>query len=880
MKTHARNPIRTTPESAHRLLATLLVAGILTASTGHATLQYEQLKAFGDSNLAGYDPTGLIEGSDGALYGTTASSFDDLWGVVFRVEKDGSGYRVLHYFGGNKDGSYPWRLIQGNDGALYGTTIYGGTNGAGTLFKLDKDGTGYVILRHFSEGASGGGPEALFQASDGALYGNGGGGAYTNEHGLARGTLFKLNKNGDGYTLLHHFGSVPDDGDEPSGPLVEGADGTLYGTTQRGGGYTNQSGQTLGTVFALHPDGSGYRVLHQFRGGPDDGSVPARLLVGRDGALYGTTHSGGAHTNQWGYEAGTVFTLNPDGSGYRILHHFAGTAGGGGHTGTLVEGADGALYGATTTSGSTDYATLFRLNRDGTGFQIQSNGNWTTGESSGPLLPLIRGNDGVFFGVAPMGGTNRHWYLGNPVGALFRFDPDGAGYTTMLHFQSYFGTEGNGPNRVLAASDGKLYGTTHFGGANLGLYHLGLGTVFSLNRDGSEFSLLHSFGGVTNDAQYPRAGLIEGRDGFLYGTTGEGGTHGAGTVFTLGKEGSGYRLLHHFAGAPTDGAEPGGLTEGSDGALYGTTRLGGVYSNAFGDTFGTVFKLNKDGNGYRVLHHFLGHPHDGAAPGGLLEGLDGRLYGMTSGAGSNWGGTVFRLNRDGSDYAVLHHFDGASQNGERPYGLLLEGSDGALYGTTDGGGAHTNQHGQVGGTVFKLNKDGQGYRVLHRFGSVANEGLHPFPGLLRGPDGRLYGATSSVVGDRIGTVFRLREDGSGYEIPHFGLAGQRGELVVGGDGAFYGTGFGEEVIGYHGILFKLSWPVVITQFQRNGDASSMTWSGIPNWPYRIQTRTDLMAPQDSWVDIGTNTTSLDGTFQLSIPEPPDSTARFYRIAWP
>src|SRR5205814_1478785 len=162
---------------------------------------------------------------------------------------------------------------------------------------------------------------------------------------------------------------------------------------------------------------------------------------------------------------------------------------------------------------------------------------------------------------------------------------------------------------------GMLYGTTYSGGdANAGV-------VFKLNRDGSAFTVVHSFTAAT-DGQGPSASLIEASDGALYGTTRNGGDATVGTVFRVSRDGNSFSALHHF-GQSGDGQNPyGGLTEGSDGAIYGTTRNGGTAIN------GTVFRLNKNGTGYVVLHHFDGGLGDGYRPeGGLVRGQDGLWYG-------------------------------------------------------------------------------------------------------------------------------------------------------------------------------------------------------------------------------------------------------------
>src|SRR2546422_3981714 len=204
---------------------------------------------------------------------------------------------------------------------------------------------------------------------------------------------------------------------------------------------------------------------------------------------------------------------------------------------------------------------------------------------------------------------------------------------------------------------------------------------------------------LSSDAAVPFCHLIEGTDGAMYGTTVAGGISNSGAVFMLRRDGSGYATLKNFLGA--DGAGPyGDLVEGTNGALYGTTYAGGS------SNFGTVFRLNKDGSNFSVLHNFLGGA-DGKNPrGALIKGTDAALYGSTVFSDSTTRGTVFKLDEDGNNYTVLHNFTGSPTDGQQIESKLLQGTDGALYGTTGYGGS-----GFVG-TVFKLNTDGSGYTLL------------------------------------------------------------------------------------------------------------------------------------------------------------------------
>jgi uncharacterized repeat protein (TIGR03803 family) len=164
----------------------------------------------------------------------------------------------------------------------------------------------------------------------------------------------------------------------------------------------------------------------------------------------------------------------------------------------------------------------------------------------------------------------------------------------------------------------------------------------------------------------------------------------------------GFAILHSFTGYPTDGAGPrAGLIQGPDGTLYGTTSGGGVNTN-----FGMVFQIAPDGSGFTNLHDFFGYPTDGANPyAGLIQGPDGTLYGTTSGGGANDFGTVFQIFPDRSDI-ILHNFSGYPTDGANPYAGLIQGPDGTLYGTTSGGGVNTNF-----GTIFQMAADGSGFTI-------------------------------------------------------------------------------------------------------------------------------------------------------------------------
>jgi uncharacterized repeat protein (TIGR03803 family) len=307
---------------------------------------------------------------------------------------------------------------------------------------------------------------------------------------------------------------------------------------------------------------------------------------------------------------------------------------------------------------------------------------------------------------------------------------------------------------------------------------------------------LYSFCSQLNcaDGEYPLAALVQGTDGNFYGTTSEGGTDGAGTVFKITPSGT-LTTLHSFDG--TDGNQPlAGLVRANDGNLYGTTTYGGG-SNCDQFGCGTVFRITPVGT-FTVLYDFctqLNCP-DGEIPTGLVQATDGNFYGMTELGGTYGAGTVFKITPDG-ELTTLYSFPGAF-----PSAALVQGTDGNFYGTTPEGGANGD------GMVFKITSGGV-RTTLYSFCSLPNcaDGAAPQSSLVQGTDGNFYGtASNGGTGSNCpgtyggcGTVFSISKVGALTTIYNFcsqpGCADGRegntlyptGALVQASDGNFYGT---------------------------------------------------------------------------------------------
>jgi uncharacterized repeat protein (TIGR03803 family) len=383
--------------------------------------------------------------------------------------------------------------------------------------------------------------------------------------------------------------------------------------------------------------------------------------------------------------------------------------------GGIVVGADGGLYGTTSSASSVTGGLIYRSSADG--LLVKTIYQMSTSEAYAPLAGLLVGSDGLLYGTTSLGAVG---VVANTTGTVFRIKTDGTGFTILHRFAPW--SESNVNNNAINAdgafpetaliegSDGFLYGVTRAGGPH------GTGAVFKVSRDGTSFKVLHTFAAVTSDANAavpinldgaaPLGVLLQGADGFIYGTTSAGGENGRGTIFRVGTDGSGFQLQHVFA-ALTGSASPqvnvggasplAGLADGKDGRFYGVASGGGT------NGFGTIFAFDPVGRLLSVMYDF--DDTSGATPAGsLLLGSDTRLYGTTAGGGTTSGGgksnlgTIFSIARDGTGFTKLHSFD--NSQGANPRGRLLQTNATTLIGVATTGG----RCGQ--GTMFQYSSTG------------------------------------------------------------------------------------------------------------------------------------------------------------------------------
>jgi uncharacterized repeat protein (TIGR03803 family) len=399
-------------------------------------------------------------------------------------------------------------------------------------------------------------------------------------------------------TILHDFGStinnVPD-GWQPWGsltPVMTRSGLVIFGRTLYGGSSESNTAPTQsgGVIFTVNPDGSKYKIVHSFAGGVNDGWQPHHDQLRQIGnVLYGATLLGGSSTD---VGLGVVFSIHTDGRKFKLLHAFTGESGG---------TPDGAMP--------------------------HSN-------------PMPNQSGKLLYGLTSEGGTSGISKGGD--GTVYQIKPDGSDYKIIHSFKP---SEGTDPHGFVIVAHHNLYGMTRQGGGSTNF-----GTVFDFNANTNKYKVLHTFLNGPNDGATPDHGGLLRIGHKLYGLTTSGGpngqnksnTAGDGVLFRIdtSKKNS-FKILHPFGDGSTDGVGPHGSLFLYAGKLYGMTSNGGTFGAKDGG-YGTIFRIDPNGKRYQVIYNFGGEPGDGN------DGLDnvfianGLIFGMTKYGGSIMGSSNFQ----------------------------------------------------------------------------------------------------------------------------------------------------------------------------------------------------------------------------------------------
>lgn len=669
-------------------------------------------------NLNGSDPekwvdfstpynsvSNLIE-SNSLLWGTINGG-ESGQGILFTLNLDGTGFNIVYVFEGTAGSGLFASLLESN-GKIWGTTSSGGANGLGTIFSINKDGTGFSKVHDF-ESTTGGNPNCGLIESNGKLWGT------TSSYGSnGFGVIYSLNLDGTGYIVVHNF--EYDKGSQPLSELVESG-GQLWGTTSQGGLYNNgvifsintdgtlftvhedffsskgkypkgkllvyndelwgTASGTIGVVFSIKNDGSSYTEKIEMK----DYNLenPEGDLILSDGKFWGTTTRGGTN----GY--GAIFNMNPDGTGFTVVHEFNKENNNGAYPKNSLFESNGKLWGTTLNGGVANLGTIFSIEKDGSNFKLVYDCNNPKGYK--PIGTFTEKNRKLW-GVTKEGGNYGK-------GTVFSVGTDGANHNVLHHFD---GDMGRDPDGSLLSIGAAFYGVTTYGGSN------DEGTLYRMDDDGSNFEILHHF--ELSTGQRPKGQLIKLNDK-LWGTTISGAANGYGGIFSIKTDGTEYEINYDFTHLIAQAA-----LIVNEGIIWGTTAIGGE------NNLGTVFSFDPSSDNFSQKHDF--NTAVGSYPYGSLLTVGGKFLGLAAQGGSNGLGSLYSMNLDGSSF--VENFPFESENGKYPYGSLIE-SNGFLWGLTFSGG--TNDL----GVVFRLNLDGSNYTVILNLDSSVTGGRPQFSSL-------------------------------------------------------------------------------------------------------------------------------------------------------
>jgi len=739
--------------------------------------------------------------ADGNFYGTTTAGGAYGKGAIFRMTPGGGGATLVSFTGegGLAKGEAPdTGLVLGNDGALYGTTLAGGTDDYGTVFKVTTGGQFTTLVEFTDNGAvKGSVPSELILGGDGNFYGlTQAGGA----SGL--GTVFKMTSGGAVTTLVEFTGTSGNRlGSNPIGALAY-SDGTLYGVTQFGGTLD------LGTVFRVATNGSSFLSLVEFTGvtGAKPGSYPsAGVSVHPDGGIYGTTEGGAFDSTS--VDLGTVFRVTPGGT-FTLVKRLT-EATGWAPAGSLCVAGDGTIYGTASSGGTESRGTVFKITAAGVYSVLCSfTGNDSDAIGEAPRAGLIFGPGGELFGTTSAGGLA-------DTGSCFKITTTGlfthlADFTTAVGWQpsggpvldtmgallvplAAGGTTGDGTLLkvttsgavTIAATIGGSFGEKPAGALlRVGNSWLGLAEAGGLAGRGELFRY-NPAEGITPLADFasssgsvPEGPATKGADGLYYVAAREGGAFGRGAILRFDATNGNRTTVASFSGTSgfSRGTRPRApLALGPDGFIYGVTEAGGNNDQ------GTVFRVTPNGE-VVTLVDFAASPQPNTPKSGLTLSPDGKFYATTSTGGANGKGTLFSVTTDGV-YTTVFSFSGSSGTapGDGPTGSLLAAPDGTLYGTTVALAGTTGS-----GTIYRVSAAGVPLTLGTFTGSSgALVGGRPFGQLAFGLDGCLYGCTSEEGSRGGGTLFRVKQLGPhvGTDAPSFfpGIVTLRGQVQTGGE---------------------------------------------------------------------------------------------------
>jgi uncharacterized repeat protein (TIGR03803 family) len=580
---------------------------------------------------------------------------------------------------------------------IWGVTGSGGDFNAGVIFKTDASGNNYAMKQSMFR-YDGDYPKShLFQASDGKLYGMTSSCCVFDAYGI----FFRYDPVTKEYNKLFDFNDTIN-GSIPQGGLIQGADGKIYGMTEKGGLHN------WGVIFQLDPITLTFKKKFDFDDAVTGSGPQGTLLLASDGKMYGLANTGGAN------DYGTLFQFDPSSGAFAKKFDFDGNARGGNPLGTLIQAKNGKLYGMTSAGGINDFGAIFEYDPTTSTYTKKFDFD---GAANGayPYGSLLEGTDGNFYGLASSGGTNNF-------GVLFQYNPSTSSFAVKFNFDD--AVSGSLPqSSLILAANGKLYGNTENGGTYSD------GVIFEYDIATATYTKKAEFNNdEKQNGREPMGSLMQAKDGMLYGMSYIGGSSNVGVLYKYDPATSTLSKEFDFHGAVNGNAPVSALTLASDNMLYGVTQLGGI-NNA-----GAIYQYDPTFNVYKKKFDFDAKVSGSTPTGTLLQASDGKFYGTCAYGGSHDKGVLFQFDAVTNAFAVKQEFDGL--NGASPTGELIQAGDGKIYGMTVEGGTTED------GVLFQFDPVTSNYVKKFDFNSTGS-GKYPTGGLTKGDDGKLYGITTA-----------------------------------------------------------------------------------------------------------------------------------------
>ncbi len=563
-----------------------------------------------DGTNTGSEPfSGLIQASDGKLYGVTAYGGDNDNGILFSYNLSTATLTKLYDFDGTNSGKNPKaKLLEASNGLLYGITSEGGNNDLGTIFQYDTANQSLQTLVHLTD--FGNIKNAFIQANNGKLY------------ATSTNNIFSFDPTTNTITSVYNIGTYNNYG------LIQASNNILYGVFPIGGYYNS------GFIFSFDINTQNFTELYDFNK-DISGSSPLKQFIEINNKLYGVTSEGGEKNS------GVIYSFDINNNTFQNLYNLKGSILGWAPNGKLLQISLQKFIGFTRFGGNYNKGTLFEYNKTNNTYRVLFNFDGTNGAE--PLGTPLKASNGKYYGSTSFGGISDN-------GVFFEFDPNTLIYQ-KFDFRSYNQLTRPMYTEPVQVANGNIYGTVAFRGLYEG------GAIYKYNPNTQNLSIVHYFESSTG--KNPFVGLTLASNGKLIGQAKSGGANNKGVIFEFDSQSDTYNKLYDFEGL----RKPiGKLIEVSNGLFYGgrdrqTTVLYEYNMNSNIVTNKVYFDLPTTGD----TSGFMFEP---------CKGTNGLIYGVLDMGGSNDYGTLFSYDYNTDTFTKLFDFD--NTNGAYPRGGLIE----------------------------------------------------------------------------------------------------------------------------------------------------------------------------------------------------------------